>query len=148
MKIQWNVNSVGRGTALGVCLALWALLVVGCQSTAVEPKRHWSAQSIESFGSVAGKWTGMMVRTPRSRGEDLVHVTISEDGRYEFASYRTIGVFGGRGQFTLADGKLTVTTERGTATGSLLTSDGARTLRIFAVMKDGTEYAADLEPAK
>lgn len=148
MRIQWIVKSDNRAMAFVVCLTLWALVIAGCQSTHLGLKRHWNAESIESFGSVAGKWTGMMVRVPRSRGDDLIHVTIDEDGRYEFASYRTIGVFSGRGQFTLADGKLTVTTERGTATGSLFTSDGARSLRFLGVMKDGTEYTAELEPAK
>ncbi len=130
------------------CLTLLALVVQGCQSLGPAPKQQWSPQSIESFGVVAGKWTGLLVSHPKSRKDDWVRVTIADDGRYEFASYRTIGVFSGQGQFTLADGQLTVTTERGTATGSLLVSDGSRKLRIIGVMNEGARYTADLEPSQ
>ncbi|WP_455244503.1 hypothetical protein [Petrachloros mirabilis] len=130
------------------CSILLMLGVVGCETISPEQKRHWSASSIASFDSVAGKWAGIMVRTPKTREEDWVRVTIGNDGRYEFTSYRTIGVFSGRGQFTLAEGKLTDTTERGTATGSLLVSGGSRMLRMTGVMKDGTEYTAELEPSR
>lgn len=137
-----------RTAALTVCMIIWALHTLGCHSVPQEPKRQWIGQTIESFGSVAGKWAGVMVRTPRSLEEDWVRVSIGGDGQYGFSSYRTIGVFSGRGQFTLTEGKLMVTTERGTATGSLWVSDGKRMLRILGVMKDGTEYTAELEPAK
>lgn len=130
------------------CLTLLALVVQGCQSIGPVPKQQWNPQSIESFGSVAGKWAGLMVSHPKSRKDDWVRVTIADDGRYEFASYRTIGVLSGRGQFTLAEGRLTVTTERGTATGSLLVSDGSRMLRIIGTMRDGTQYTAELEPSR
>ncbi|MDH4328058.1 MAG: hypothetical protein OEV77_06025 [Nitrospira sp.] len=130
------------------CLTLLALVVQGCQSLGPVPKQQWSPQSIESFGVVAGKWAGLMVSRPKSRKDDWVRVTIADDGRYEFASYRTIGVLSGQGQFTLADGQLTVTTERGTATGSLLVSDGSRMLRITGVMSDGMQYTAELEPSR
>ena len=143
-----NLNRHGLATILVFCSTLTALLVVGCQSTDHEVKRQWSAQPIESFESVAGKWAGLMVRTPASRHDDWVRVLIGKDGTYEFTSYRTIGVFSGRGQFTLAEGKLTVTADRGTATGSLFVSEAKRMLRFIGVMKDGTEYTAEVEPSK
>ncbi len=131
-----------------VCAALLSLLVSGCQSSGPAPQQQWNAVSIESFESVAGKWAGLMVRTPRTRHDDWVRVTIGDDGRYEFVSYRTIGVLSGRGQFTLAGGKLTVTTDRGTATGSLWESDGKRMLRVTGVQDDGKDYAAELTPSR
>ena len=137
-----------RAAKVLIGLTLLALVAQGCQSLAPAPKQEWTPQSIESFGAVAGKWAGIMVSHPKSRKDDWVRVAILDDGRYEFASYRTIGVLSGRGQFTLADGQLTVTTERGTATGSLLVSDGSRMLRIIGVMKDGAQYTAELEPSQ
>lgn len=137
-----------RAAALLVCMTLLSLVAQGCQSLGPAPKQQWTLQSIESFGSVAGKWAGLMVSHPKSRKDDWVRVAIADDGRYEFASYRTIGVLSGRGQFTLAEGQLTVTTERGTATGSLLVSDGSRMLRIMGTMRDGTQYTAELEPSR
>ncbi|WP_455379350.1 hypothetical protein [Petrachloros mirabilis] len=146
-SIQY-VKENGR-PALGLIgVVFLSLLVVGCQTPEPTYKRQWSPSSIESFDSVAGKWAGVIVRTPKGREDDWVRVSIGRDGRYEFASYRTIGVFSGQGQFSLVDGKLTVMTERGSATGSLLVSDGARMLRFVGVMKDGTEYTVGLEPAK
>ncbi|MDF0666040.1 MAG: hypothetical protein P0119_08205 [Nitrospira sp.] len=137
-----------RAAVLLVCMSLWSLVVQGCQSPGVAQKQQWSPQPIESFGSIAGKWDGLVVRSPKVRGDDWLRVTIADDGRYEFASYRTIGIFSGRGQFTLAEGKLTVTTERGTATGSLYVSDNSRMLRMSGVMEDGTRYAAQLHPSQ
>jgi hypothetical protein len=129
-------------------LTLLALLAQGCQSLAPAPKQEWTPQSIESFGAVAGKWTGLIVNHPKSLKDDWVRLSIGNDGRYDFATYRTIGVFSGRGQFTLTEGQLTVTTERGSATGSLFVSDGSRMLRIMGIMRDGTQYTAELEPSR
>lgn len=137
-----------RAATILVSLTLVVLVVQGCQSLGPAAMQPWNPQSIESFDSVAGKWGGLMVSHPKSRKDDWVRVTIADDGRYEFASYRTIGVLSGRGQFTLAEGQLTVTTERGSATGSLLVSDGSRMLRIIATMRDGTQYTAELEPSR
>ena len=142
------LSRTGRASALVMSVVFLSLLVVACQAPGTTQKRQWSPSSIESFDSVAGKWAGLMASVPKAREDDWVRASISHDGQYEFASYRTIGVFSGRGQFALVDGKLTVMTERGSATGSLLVSDGARMLQFLAVMKDGTEYTVELEPAK
>lgn len=137
-----------RTATAWACVALLALAIQGCQSIGHTPKQQWIPQPVESFGVVVGKWEGLLVSRPKSRKDDWVRVAIEDDGRYEFASYRAIGVFSGRGQFTLAEGKLTVTTERGTATGSLLVSDDSRKLRFIGVMKDGVQYMAELEPSR
>jgi hypothetical protein len=139
-------NSRIRGLPCTVLVLL--VLVLGCQAPGTTQKRQWNAVRIDSFASVAGNWAGLMVSAPKARRDDWVRASISHDGRYIFASYSTIGVFSGRGQFALVDGKLTVMTERGSAAGSLLVSDEARMLRFVGVMKDGTEYTAELDPAK
>jgi hypothetical protein len=137
-----------RMVALLICVPLLTLMAHGCQSVGHAPKQQWSQEPIHSFGSVAGKWAGLLVRAPKVRKDDWIRLSIDHDGRYEFATYRTIGVFSGRGYFTLADGKLTVTTERGTATGSLLVSDGLQMMRFIGIMEDGTQYTAELEPSR
>ncbi|WP_455242710.1 hypothetical protein [Petrachloros mirabilis] len=144
----WYLNRTRCATALVMGVVFLSLLVVGCQTSGTTQKPQWSAAPIESFASVVGKWGGLMVSEPKSRFDDWVRLSIGRDGRYTFTSYRTIGVFSGQGQFDLVNGKLTVMTERGLATGSLLVSDGARMLRFLAVMKDGTEYTVELDPAK
>lgn len=148
MENRGSMRQNIRAATLLICMTLLSLVVQGCQSTGPTPKHQWSPQPIESFGSVAGKWAGLMVRSPKAREDDWVRVTIADDGRYEFTSYRTIGLFSGRGQFTLAEGKLTVTTERGTATGSLYVSDNSRMLRMSGVMENGAQYAVQLQPSQ
>jgi hypothetical protein len=87
-----------------------------------------------------------MVRAPRSKEEDWIKVRIHENGAYEFASYRTIGVFHGKGQFTLKDGTLFVETERGTATIALFVAEAGRMLRAEGETKDGLKYSGELFP--
>jgi hypothetical protein len=148
MEDRKSMGETIRTATVLIGLTLLALVVQGCQSLGPAPKQQWSPQPIESFGSVAGKWTGLIVNHPKSLKDDWVRLSIGNDGRYDFATYRTIGVFSGRGQFTLTEGQLTVTTERGSATGSLFVSDGSRMLRVIGIMGKGTEYTAELEPSK
>ena len=152
VRIDNKHDSVRHDRVLGVfvagCLGALVLLAIGCQSSGTTTKRQWTHSPIESFRSIAGKWAGIMVSEPKARHDDWVRVSISNDGRYEFSNYRTVGVFTGRGQFDLVDGKLSVMTERGSATGSLLVSDEVHMLRFVGEMKDGTKYTAELEPAK
>jgi len=142
------MDGCARAASLMIGFVFLSQLILGCQTSGTTQKPQWSAAPIESFASVVGKWGGLMVSEPKSRFDDWVRLSIGRDGRYTFTSYRTIGVFSGQGQFDLVNGKLTVMTERGLATGSLLVSDGARMLRFLAVMKDGTEYTVELDPAK
>ena len=130
--------------------AVWVIsvLLFGCQVVERAPEREWNPLPIESFASVAGNWAGVLVRTPKARRDDWVRLTIANDGEYVFESFRTIGVFSGRGHLSLTEGKLTVSSDRGSATGSWFASDGARMLLFVGMMKDGTVYTAELEPAK
>ena len=132
---------------------LWILLVtigvvVACGGLDSSPKVQWIQSPIADMQAVAGKWEGIMISAPRSRNDDWVRVTIREDGAYEFTSFRTIGVFHGSGTFTLSDGKAMATGGRGTVTLMLYTADGRRRLRAVGLAKDGTEYSADLDPAR
>src|SRR5215468_750582 len=85
-------------------LPLWciALALGACASSPPEPTAI--PVPITDFKMVAGRWQGSVsgLAGPRNEG-DSVQVTIGEDGTYDFGIYRTIGVFGGKGQFTLQE---------------------------------------------
>src|SRR5512140_3817453 len=88
-------------------------LIIGVQATlvttalAASAKPQWSPTAITDIKTIAGKWEGLMIRTPKARSDDWVRVSIQESGDYDFASYRTIGVFSGKGNFSVKDGKAT-----------------------------------------
>lgn len=130
-----------------VFAALVVLLLAACQPSWREPAREWSAVPIESFESIAGRWSGLLVRSPRARQDDWIRVTIGMEGDYEFAGHRTIGVLSGHGRLTLADGRVALHTEQGTATGALWESDGKRVLRVTGLDRDGKPFTAELMPA-
>ncbi len=122
--------------------ALW----LGCESASRQTRPSWTPAPIDGFAQVAGQWEGLMVRAPRSKEDDWVKLRIHEDGTYQFAAYRTVGVFGGKGQFTLKDGTLFVETERGTATIALFVAEARRMLRAEGETKDGLKYSGELFP--
>jgi hypothetical protein len=66
-------------------------------SLAASAKPQLSPTAITDIKSISGKWEGIMIRTPKSRTDDWVRVSIQDTGDYDFPSYRTIGVFSGRG---------------------------------------------------
>lgn len=127
--------------------ALVVLLLAACRPPGLEPAREWSAVPIESFDSIAGRWSGILVRTPRARQDDWIRVTIGMEGDYEFTGHRTIGVLSGQGRLTLTEGRVALRTEQGTATGALWESDGKRVLRITGLERDGKSFTAELKPA-
>jgi hypothetical protein len=128
-------------------------LVVGFQvavvsiSLAASAKAQLSPTAIADIKNIAGKWEGIMIRTPKSRTDDWVNVTIQDTGDYDFASYRTIGVFSGKGKLTVADGKATAQGERGKLTLQLFTdkASGQPMLRAEGKAKDGVSYRAELK---
>jgi hypothetical protein len=123
-------------------------ILIACSSLGPPDSPTWTVVPVTDFTAVAGKWEGLMTRHPRPRADDWIRVMIQEDGTYEFASYRTIGVFSGKGRLSLTDGRLTTQSERGTATCTLHRANGQRMLRAVGVTKDGLEYSADLTPAR
>jgi hypothetical protein len=109
---------------------------------------QWVQVPIADLSSVAGKWDGLIRVVPHQRRDDWVTVTIASDGRYEFSSLRTIGVFSGGGQFALDEGKLLSKSERGTVEAVLYEAGGQRMLKAKGRAADGTEYTAEVKPVK
>jgi hypothetical protein len=131
------------GLVIGVQAAL------ACAVLAAE-KAQWSPTAITDIKSIAGKWEGIMIRTPKAKNDDWVNVSIQDNGDYEFASYREIGVFSGKGNLTVKDGKAVGQGERGSVTLQLLTDKtGSQSiLRAESKGKDGINYRAELKPSK
>jgi len=105
---------------------------------------------IADFKSVAGVWEGLLsgMAGPQSQ-RDWVMMRIGEDGSYEFASFREIGVFQGSGTLRLSDGRLLLEGPRGgRATLTLYAENGRRLLRTEAVANDGRRLTADLTPKR
>ena len=130
-------------------LALVCLVMShGCQTTQPSEPAQWVETPIVDVADVAGKWDGLMRRMPPDRRDDWVTVAIAPDGRYEFSSLRTIGIFTGHGEFELKDGKLVSKSERGTVEAGLYRATGQRMLKARGRAADGTEYTAEVKPAK
>ena len=127
-----------------VCLVLSS----GCQSTEHSEQPQWVQVPIADVSDVAGKWDGLMRRIPPDRRDDWVTVAIGSNGRYEFSSLRTIGVFSGHGEFAVNDGKLISKSERGTVEAVLYQTGTQRMLKAKGRAADGTEYTAEVKPAK
>jgi hypothetical protein len=130
--------------ALFVC----AVLSHGCQTAERSEAPQWVQVPIGDVSEVAGKWDGLIRVVPHQRRDDWITVAIGPDGRYEFTSLRTIGVFTGQGTFLLNDGKLISKSERGTIEAVLYQSGAQRTLKAKGRAADGTEYTAEVKPAK
>jgi hypothetical protein len=136
---QWSV------TSLLICLVLG----YGCEKSMERSSQpQWVQVPIADLSSVAGKWDGLMRRMPPSRRDDWVTVAIASDGRYEFSSLRTIGVFSGGGHFALNEGKLLSKSERGTVEAVLYEAGAQRMLKAKGRAADGSEYTAEVKPVK
>lgn len=139
----------GLACVIRLSVALAALQGFGgCAMPSPSEQPPWAPVPIQEFKSVAGKWEGLMERAPRARDDDWVKVVIHEDGRYEFASYRTIGVLNGKGLLVLSDGTVTATSERGSATLTLYVAGDRRLFRVVGMTHDGLKFEAELDPAK
>jgi hypothetical protein len=109
-----------------------------------------TAVGIADFKTVAGVWEGLLLglASPRAEG-DWMMMRIGEDGSYEFASFREIGVFQGSGTLRLSEGQLFLEGPRGgRATFTLYAENGRRLLRADAVARDGQRLTADLTPKR
>jgi hypothetical protein len=131
-------------TSLMICVAI----SYGCQTTEHAEQPKWMQVPIADLSNVEGKWDGLMRAVAHQRRDDWVTVAIAPDGRYEFSSLRTIGVFSGHGEFALNEGKLFSKSERGTVEAVLYEAGGQRMLKAKARAADGTEYTAEVKPAK
>ena len=130
-------------TALLLCLVVFASVLGGCAGS--DMGSTMTPTPITDFKSVAGNWQGPVTGIS-PRHDDWVEVTITPDGKYDFGIFRTIGVFGGQGTFTLKDGKLELRGERGTATFTLYQGGANRMLQVGGVLSDGRQVTARLSP--
>ena len=131
-----------RPPVLLLILAVIATSLGACAGTGSD---GLTAVPITDFKMVAGKWGGLVTGITAQR-DDWVDVVIMPDGKYDFGIYRTIGVFGGTGTFTLVDGKLQSRGTRGSATYTLYQSGARRVLQVQGVLEDGRQVTAKLNP--
>ena len=131
----------------GFVVAVQAALV--CVAFSAE-KTQWSPTQIADIKSIAGKWEGLMIRTPKATNDDWVNVSIQDNGDYEFVSFRTVGVFSGKGNLTVKDGKAVAQGEKGNVTIQLFTDKTKEQsmLKAEGKGKDGISYRAELQKAK
>lgn len=128
-------------------LAIVAVVIVvlaGCAGMAPTGPPAETVVPITSFDAVKGKWAGILARSPASRREDLVELTVDGDGTYRFTTARTIGVLQGGGKLMLKDGALSSASEHGSANYRLVDRGGQRVLKVEAVDRDGLRYSAEL----
>ena len=131
----------------GFVIAVQAALA--CAVFEASEKTQWSPTQITDFKSIAGKWEGLLIRTPTAKDDDLVNLSIQDNGDYEFVSYRTIGVFSGKGKFAVKEGKAVTQNEKGSLTMQLFTdtTKGQSMLKAESKGKDGIGYRAELTKA-
>ena len=125
-------------------------VVAACSFFAPKETPQLQPAKVSDIKSVAGKWQGVLVRNPRTRDDDWVTLVIGEAGTYEFASYRMIGVFAGKGKLVLAGGKLSAKSDKGGEMMLELYTDSEspeRILRVVAKDSEGYHYWADLKKA-
>ncbi|HKT33522.1 MAG TPA: hypothetical protein VJR03_01740 [Nitrospira sp.] len=136
------------GLWLMTCFVVSLAMTSGCQPVERSEPLQWLQVPITDVSEVAGKWDGLMRRIPPDRRDDWVTVAIAPDGRYEFSSLRTIGVFSGHGEFAVSEGKLQSRSERGTVEAMLFAAGSQRLLKAKGRAADGTEYTAEVKPVK
>ena len=129
-------------------LMMISALSYGCQPAERSEPPQWIQVPIANVSDVAGKWNGLMRRVPPDRRDDWVTVTVASDGKYEFSSLRTIGVFTGQGEFSVQDGKLQSRSERGSVEAALFQAGSQRMLKAKGRAADGTEYTAEVKPSQ
>ena len=141
-------KSVRWSTMLPIFVCAVLILSHGCQTAEQSEAPQWIQIPIADVADVAGEWDGLMRRIPPERRDDWVTVTISSSGQYQFTSLRTIGVFSGQGEFAVNDGRLKSSSERGSIEAVLFEASGQRMLKANGRTTDGTEYTAEVKPAK
>jgi len=122
---------------------LLATMLASCAG--MGPGGGLTAVPITDFKMVAGKWGGLVTGISAQQ-DDWVDVIITPDGKYDFGIYRTVGVFGGAGTFTLSDGKLLARGARGSASYTLHEGGGRRVLQVQGALADGRTVSARLTP--
>jgi hypothetical protein len=141
-------TSMRRSVQLSVMLLsiAWLAATAGCGTAAPRQQLDWKRVTVTDPSQVAGKWEGLLRRTPPVR-TDPVTVVIASDGRFRFSGEKTLGLLSGDGSITVAEGRLTATTEKESATLTLYEADNQRMLNIKGQSTDGlVEFEANLTP--
>jgi hypothetical protein len=125
----------------------WLAAGIGCQTISPKEQAELKMVPVTDPSQVAGKWEGLLRRVPPSQ-TDGVTLIVLPDGRYRFTSARTIGILRGEGTFTVEDGRLTTTSERGTMDLTLFEGEGRRMLRATGRSSDGLGFIAEVTPVK
>ncbi|GJL62562.1 MAG: hypothetical protein NPIRA04_12160 [Nitrospirales bacterium] len=138
------------GKTLRFIFVLFVLTILtACTGVHLPETPSWKEVPIMKVKDVAGKWEGTTWVEPQvARQDDWVKVRISEDGRFEFASYRMTGAWLGNGNLLLENGKLVTESkpDTGSATFTLYESRGKRMLKVQGTTKTGLRQAAELTP--
>jgi hypothetical protein len=144
-RTTWPLILVLLATVLSACTGQHATT-----SRAATGPMPSTAVGIADFKTVAGVWEGILLGLPSPQDEgDWIMIRIGEDGSYEFASFREIGVFQGSGTLRLSAGQLYLEGPRGgRATFTLYADKSRRLLRADAVARDGQRLTADLTPKR
>ena len=132
-----------------MAVAVLVLALAACTSASPPPPPATTIP-ITNFQMVAGKWSGPITGLPGSARDegDWVEVTIRPDGSHDFKVTRTIGMFGGKGNLTLKDGKMTGQGERGSAEYTLSERGGKQYLRAQALLENNIKVTGDLTRAR
>ena len=136
-----------------LCMGLVAVSVafVACSGVQSFDKTSWTEAKISDIKNVAGNWEGPTWMEPRTmREQNWAKVKILENGTYEFATFRNIGAWVGKGTVKLEDGKLVAppSEKGGSLKMTLYKSDDKRMLRVEATNKEGRLQRAELTPPK
>jgi len=139
----------GPGVIARAAVLILGMLVLGACASSGPPPAPLNPVAITDYKMIAGKWSGHVVGLagPRDDG-DWVDLVIRDNGTYEYGIARTIGVMAGKGTFTMQDGKVTMTGERGQASFALLEGGGTRVLRGSGMLHTGTALRGDLRPSR
>lgn len=136
-----------RATVLSLSFLFLAILPGCAARTPVATPAPQSMAPIHDFSEIAGKWEGVMTRSPHHPEDDWVSVAISPDGAFKFASYRETGLLHGDGTLKLANGQAVRDFDDGSVTFTLYNTDGHKVLRAVGSRR-GLRYESNLTPAR
>ncbi|WP_454061207.1 hypothetical protein [Candidatus Nitrospira salsa] len=140
------------GKTLRFIFVLFVLTILtACTGVHLPESPSWKEVPIMNVEDVAGKWEGTTWTEPKTvRQEDWVKVRITEEGQYEFASYRMIGAWLGGGTLNLENGKLVTepNPDTGSATFILYEDNGQRMLKAQGTTKASLRQVAELTPVE
>ena len=125
--------------------------LIACTGVQFPDDQSWQKVKLSDMSQVTGEWEGVTWAEPRTGSQnDWVKVRISEDGHFEFSSYRTIGAWLGSGNLRLENGQFVteLQPDSGSATFALYESRGKRMLKVKGRTKTGHSQVAELTPAK